>query len=286
MESYEPTEEQGGERSSEVPEAGRFSQVVVLVVEGMGVGALPDAEDYGDRGAATLQNLSNYIAGVELPLLKWMGLGNVVPLRGIEQADPPAASIARVGRAGAGTDLSGAVTEMFARTLPVLAEGGLDVVALGKATTLLPEESVTASVETPMVADIMDNIVKALQTPIRGVVLAVVGASDGAEVGKSGPISLARTLTLVDQDLGTVLDHMTAETLLLVIGSSGCDATLSATRGATREYVPLLCYTPAVESGIDLGTRASLTDLAATLVDNFGIPEVQGGDSFYVQLLS
>jgi|GEM_PF-1930992 len=286
MESYEPVDEGGGHGGGGIPEPGRFPQVVVLVIEGMGVGALPDAEDYKDRGAATLPNLASYVAGLELPLLQWMGLGNVAPIRGVDRADPPAASVGRVGRAGEGTDLEGAIHEMFGQTLSVLAEGGLDVVALGKAADVISEDLITASVESPFVADIMDNIVAALQTPIRGVVVAVVGASDGAEVGKSGPISLSRTLRQVDKDLGAVLDSMTEESLLFVMGSSGCDATLSATRGTTREYVPLLAYTPAVQSGIELGTRASLTDVAATLVDNFGIPEPQGGDSFYVPLLS
>lgn len=285
MESMEPTEGESVEQG-QPPEAGRFPQVIVLVIEGMGVGALPDAEEYQDRGAATLPNLATYSAGLKLPLLQWMGLGNTAELRGVGRADPPAASVGRLARKSDGTDLVGALREMFRATLPILKEGGLDVVSLGKATAALPEDWITAHVESPFVADIMDNVVAALRTPIRGVVVAVVGASDGAEVGKSGPISLERTLRQVDKDLGPVLDNMSEESLLIVVGSGGCDATLSATRGPTREYVPVLAYTPLLDSGVDLGTRTSLTDVAATLVDNFAIPDPQGGDSFYGPLLS
>ena len=61
MESYEPVDENGYE---DTPEPNHFSQVLLLVVEGLGVGAMPDAEDYQDRGAATLQNVSKYVGGL------------------------------------------------------------------------------------------------------------------------------------------------------------------------------------------------------------------------------
>jgi phosphopentomutase len=52
----------------------------------------------------------------------------------------------------------------------------------------------------------------------------------------------------------------------------------------SREYVPLLVYGERVAGGVDLGTRATLADVAATLAEIFGLTWPVG-ESFYGQIL-
>jgi phosphopentomutase len=59
----------------------------VLVIDACGVGALPDAADYGDEGACTLSHLAEANGGLELPALGALGLGSIVPVEGV----PPVA---------------------------------------------------------------------------------------------------------------------------------------------------------------------------------------------------
>ena len=66
----------------------------VVVLDACGVGALPDAADYGDAGTNTLAHLADAVGGLDLPALGALGLGSVVPLRGV----PPAAEPALHGR--------------------------------------------------------------------------------------------------------------------------------------------------------------------------------------------
>nr|MDQ6916103.1 phosphopentomutase [Actinomycetota bacterium] len=60
------------------------------VLDACGAGALPDAADYGDEGACTLGNLAEAAGGLDLPVLGRLGLGSVLPLRGVAPAAKPA----------------------------------------------------------------------------------------------------------------------------------------------------------------------------------------------------
>ena len=62
----------------------------VIVLDACGVGALPDAADYGDAGANTLGNLARRLGGLRLPALGALGLGSILPLEGVAPAPDPA----------------------------------------------------------------------------------------------------------------------------------------------------------------------------------------------------
>src|SRR5919109_743725 len=64
-------------------------RAAVIVLDACGVGALPDASDYGDAGANTLGHLAEQVGGLELPTLQRLGLGSIVPLRGVPPAESP-----------------------------------------------------------------------------------------------------------------------------------------------------------------------------------------------------
>jgi len=68
----------------------RDRRAIVLVIDACGVGALPDAERYGDAGTNTLAHLAEAVGGLELPTLGTLGLGSILPLRGVAPAEDPA----------------------------------------------------------------------------------------------------------------------------------------------------------------------------------------------------
>jgi phosphopentomutase len=61
----------------------------VVVLDACGVGALPDAEDYGDEAANTLAHLADAEGGLELPTLEALGLGSILELAGVRSAPHP-----------------------------------------------------------------------------------------------------------------------------------------------------------------------------------------------------
>jgi len=67
-------------------------RVVITVLDGVGVGALPDAVDYGDAGSDTLGNLSRVAGGLDLPNLARMGLGRTGRIEGVPALEPAGAA--------------------------------------------------------------------------------------------------------------------------------------------------------------------------------------------------
>ena len=60
-----------------------INRVILMVMDSVGIGELPDAEDYDDQGAATLQNIGTAVDGLELPNLEKLGLGKIESIAGI-----------------------------------------------------------------------------------------------------------------------------------------------------------------------------------------------------------
>lgn len=81
-----------------------FKRALVIVLDGVGCGALPDADDYGDRGAATLQHIASAVGGLHLPLLEKLGLGCIVPVAGVEPVNLPLACWGKMAEKSAGKD--------------------------------------------------------------------------------------------------------------------------------------------------------------------------------------
>ena len=57
---------------------------------------MPDAGLFNDVGSNTLRNLAEAVGGMELPNLRHLGLGNIIPIRGVPPADNPAAAFGKM----------------------------------------------------------------------------------------------------------------------------------------------------------------------------------------------
>ena len=66
-----------------------MKRAAIIVLDGVGIGAAPDAAAYGDLGSDTLGNVSRKIGGLDLPNLEACGLGNIAPLEGVKRLAKP-----------------------------------------------------------------------------------------------------------------------------------------------------------------------------------------------------
>ena len=98
----------------------------VLVIDACGVGALPDAARYGDEGTNTLAHVAEAVGGLQLPTLESLGLGSILPLRGVAAANDPAIH-GRLRPLGAGKDSISGHWELMgvslAQPLPTFPQG-------------------------------------------------------------------------------------------------------------------------------------------------------------------
>ncbi len=76
---------------------------VTIILDGVGIGAQPDADAYGDVGSDTLAHVCA-AAHPDLPNLTWLGLGCIAPLEGVPPVAAPAASFGRMTEVSAGKD--------------------------------------------------------------------------------------------------------------------------------------------------------------------------------------
>jgi len=82
-----------------------MTRCIVIVLDSGGIGALPDADSYGDApGANTIGNVAARVGGLNLPNFRRLGLGSLTSIRGVEALEEPAAYVARLGELSKGKD--------------------------------------------------------------------------------------------------------------------------------------------------------------------------------------
>jgi phosphopentomutase len=90
---------------------GGFGRITWIVLDSVGIGAMPDAAAYGDVGSDTLGNIARRRA-LHLPNLAALGLGNIKPIEHIERAARPSAAFGRCALASPGKDTTTGHWEM------------------------------------------------------------------------------------------------------------------------------------------------------------------------------
>lgn len=81
-----------------------ITRAILIVLDSVGIGELPDAAQYGDAGSNTLGNIARAIGGLTLPHFQEMGLGNITSLDGVPPVVDPKASYGKMAELSAGKD--------------------------------------------------------------------------------------------------------------------------------------------------------------------------------------
>lgn len=81
-----------------------MNNFITVVLDGVGIGELPDSLKYNDQGSDTLGNMAIKVGGLNLPNLQKFGLGNIKSIKGIEPSQNPLASFGKMIEQSAGKD--------------------------------------------------------------------------------------------------------------------------------------------------------------------------------------
>ncbi|MBC8426303.1 phosphopentomutase, partial [bacterium] len=81
-----------------------MGNAIVIILDGLGVGALPDADAYGDVGSDTLGHTAAHMGGLALPCLQSLGLGNLHDIEGVPPVANPRAGHGRMAELSKGKD--------------------------------------------------------------------------------------------------------------------------------------------------------------------------------------
>lgn len=164
-----------------------------------------------------------------------------------------------------------------------LVDAELTVAAVGKVNDIFCSRGVSYHYLTENNCDGMAKITTALHSVERGLVFANLIDYDMLYGHRCDVAGFARALEEFDPWLENFMQKLNADDLLLITADHGCDPTMPGT-DHSREYVPLLAWSPRQVAGKTLGTRHSFSDIAATLAHNFDLPN-EVGESFLPQLV-
>jgi phosphopentomutase len=81
-----------------------INRVIIVIIDACGVGALPDADQYGDVGASTLPHIAEQMNGLNIPNSQELGLGNIVSINGVDKIKEPLGCFGKMAPKSPGKD--------------------------------------------------------------------------------------------------------------------------------------------------------------------------------------
>jgi phosphopentomutase len=164
--------------------------------------------------------------------------------------------------------------------LDVLAERGVPVFGIGKIHDIYNGRGVEKYVTTTGNADGMAKLTAALNEKRRGLIFCNLVDFDMLYGHRKDVEGFAESLEEFDRMLGPFMRLLNASDLLMITADHGCDPDPRwPTTDHSREYVPILAYSPGSGAGVNLGVRQTLADMGQTVAQNFG-GEIPHGKSF------
>jgi phosphopentomutase len=155
--------------------------------------------------------------------------------------------------------------------LDVLHERSVPVFGIGKIHDIYNGRGVENYVTTKNNGDGMEKLTAAVHERKRGLIFCNLVDFDMLYGHRKDVEGFAKSLEEFDALLNPFLSLLTDSDLLMITADHGCDPDLRwETTDHSREYVPILAFSPGSGGGVDLGVRDTLADMGQTIADNFG----------------
>jgi phosphopentomutase len=166
--------------------------------------------------------------------------------------------------------------------LDVMKQAGLSVIGVGKVASIFDGRGITEDLPVHGNEESMDATITALGRTQAGLIFSNFGDFDTLWGHRNDSTGFARGLEAFDLRLPELCAALREKDCLIITADHGCDPKAPGT-DHTREYTPLLVFSPGMDGGVDLGTRSSLADIGQTIAENFGI-RLREGKSFFSEL--
>ncbi|EPH13009.1 phosphopentomutase [Facklamia hominis] len=168
-------------------------------------------------------------------------------------------------------------------TLDALKEAGYQVIAVGKINDIFNGQGITQAIRTKDNMDGVDRLLQVMEQDFTGLSFTNLVDFDAKYGHRRDPIGYGEALEAFDRRLGEITSAMRSDDLLMITADHGNDPTYSGT-DHTREYVPLLVYSPSLKEAGEL-QASYYSDIAASIADNFEVAPPDNGQSFMNQIV-
>jgi phosphopentomutase len=168
--------------------------------------------------------------------------------------------------------------------LDVLADRGVAVFGIGKIHDIYNGRGVADYVTTKSNSDGMEKLTAALADRPTGLTFANLVDFDMLYGHRKDVEGFAKSLEEFEAQLAAFIPKLRGSDLLIVTADHGCDPDPRwPTTDHSREYVPILAYSPSSGAGVNLGIRSTLSDMGQTIAENFG-GSIPHGKSFLAEI--
>lgn len=164
-----------------------------------------------------------------------------------------------------------------------LKDAGKTVIGVGKIGDIFSMEGLTESNPTKHNEDGVKQTIEVMKRPFEGLCFVNLVDFDSLYGHRRDPEGYARALEAFDAALPAVMDGFGEDDLLIITADHGNDPVHPGT-DHTREYVPILIWSPSLSGGVSIGVRSTFSDVAATILENFGLAPMEHGTSFLKEL--
>ena len=168
--------------------------------------------------------------------------------------------------------------------LDVLAANGYDVCGIGKIEDIFAHRGLTFSDHQTDNETCTKATLRCMRKRPNGLIFTNLVDFDMLYGHRNNPQGYADALKAFDDSIPSFMELLGQEDILLITADHGCDPTTPST-DHSREYVPILCYGKCLKRGVNLGTRKTFSDIAATIADYFSLPPWPCGTSFLHDIL-
>ncbi len=168
----------------------------------------------------------------------------------------------------------------FERTvMNELQDASYDVIAIGKISDIFNGEGITDAVRTVDNMDGVDQLLRVMEREFHGMSFLNLVDFDALYGHRRDPIGYGKALEAFDARLPEIMERLHEEDLLIITADHGNDPIAPGT-DHTREYVPLLAYSPSFTSGGNMPVNETFADIGATIAQNFDVKAPPYGKSF------
>ncbi len=168
--------------------------------------------------------------------------------------------------------------------LDVLQKEGYDIYGVGKIYDIFAGKGIAHTQRIQGNVDGMEKTIQLQDKDFNGLCFVNLVDFDMLYGHRNDIEGYAKAATVFDKQLGTFMERMQPQDILMITADHGCDPGFKGT-DHSRECVPFLAYGEQVKKGVNMGTRKTFSDIAATILDIFGIDSRLDGTSFKDEIL-
>lgn len=164
--------------------------------------------------------------------------------------------------------------------LQAVKEAGMASLGVGKIEDIFAHEGLTQSDHAAGNPECMDALIRFMKTDFDGLCFTNLVDTDSVYGHRNDPAGFAGALEAFDARLPEMTELLHPGDLMIITADHGCDPCFVQSTDHSREYIPILAWTPGMTEEADLGTRRTFADIGATCAEWLGLADRFDAESF------